>query len=479
MQRSQTFFQQPTTKKSDSPVLSMNLKKALMKITSYLKLIDERIMVSSHFFSNPVHFRARLNTLLAENSDFKKIFLTFAMTAAFNRNVTLPPNEDENPLQLDEQELAAILAFARSEKLVPEFKIYYILNQNLKDINAYENFKNKILAHPSYKKLRLNIWFDDLNKAIYLGHSAQHLSIVLDRLFPDTRYNKWNQGGDLFGLTVKSTYDLDYKLLREQTKPIEQKASWKDVELPPSLSLPELVDQIITPQGLTIGEGHETKSSKKFVMESVEQLKKNVRVVFLEHLIVEDHQSLLDEYFITKKMPKELKAYLKHLDQDNYLYKGETPYTFTNMVKTLVEADIRVIAFDNRISYSIQDNDQLRMQTMNSLAAGALNQAREQGYIKETDSFIFFVGSMHMYTFENAPGVCDYTKTLGILISPLIKGLVDQDCIKLNVKNLFDSGIDSEIVLFLNEKENSLPEKIPTEKKEISPEIKEAKEFRP
>lgn len=193
-------------------------------------------------------------------------------------------------------------------------------------------------------------------------------------------------------------------------------------ELSQSPTEHELIDACLgAGNGMVIGESHEDSSPKEFLINNMEYMKsKGITTIYLEHLLHERHQTMLDDYFSSNDapMPKELELYLKHLDKERKL---EGNGTFYNLVLNAKKYGLRVVAIDNQATYgsnpmnSFTDiyNDSAtknRYTSMNKQMKIRLDEYNDGG------KYIVFIGSAHVYKNGDVPGVTNYLGCAGIVV---------------------------------------------------------------
>lgn len=154
--------------------------------------------------------------------------------------------------------------------------------------------------------------------------------------------------------------------------------------------------------GLVVGEAHQCAMPKQFLIDNMATLKeKGVTTIYLEHLIYESHQQLLDEYLragSAEPMPIELELYLKKIDKE---FNLEGTGTFYHLVKAAKESGIRIIAIDTAASYSIVDkhiadlsSPEVTVDRMKAMNAAMVKRFEEHPP-ENGGKFVAFVGSAH------------------------------------------------------------------------------------
>lgn len=197
-----------------------------------------------------------------------------------------------------------------------------------------------------------------------------------------------------------------------------------------------------TSTGLIVGEVHEHKSPKQFLVDNMPLFKsQGVTTIYIEHLLQERHQSLLDAYLHSAPdatMPRELELYLNYLDKERNL-SGST--TFTAVVQAAKKHQIRIVAIDSEATYSIGVTDSLG-DLGNTQATkerySAMNMAMLDRYKEFNDGgkYIAFIGSGHVSTCLDVPGVSELLGSPNIVVNDLDESIeehIEQD-ILLEIK---------------------------------------------
>jgi hypothetical protein len=175
--------------------------------------------------------------------------------------------------------------------------------------------------------------------------------------------------------------------------------------------------------GACIGEIHHDISPKKLLIESMNRLKREgVTTIFIEHLLYDHHQAELDSLHAKKqfKPSKELEAYLTAMDH-GHMKKHESEiisnFGYTAMIKSAIQANIRVVAVDTEVSYtSFQEGlnshkkQQDRYKTMNYQVNKIIDTEKGQG------KWIAFVGSAHSTTCKEIPGISELLDVPSIVV---------------------------------------------------------------
>lgn len=186
-------------------------------------------------------------------------------------------------------------------------------------------------------------------------------------------------------------------------------------------------------RGITIGEVHSDTSPKKLLIENMASLKKTgVTKIFLEHLLTDFHSQELNIYFNAPNgtpMPLGLAAHLNTLDNGYHIDCNE--HNFFHLVESAKANGIQVEAFDTSASYysydpDINHNDEgakQRYSLMNHLAAKAIENNSESD---KNNKWIMLIGSGHLTTLKEIPGVADLTDTPAVIIEDGTSNTVTQ-----------------------------------------------------
>lgn len=179
-----------------------------------------------------------------------------------------------------------------------------------------------------------------------------------------------------------------------------------------------------------LAESHNDIGSKKFLIQNMKKFKEaGYDVLFIEHLYY-DHQSDLDVFYQTGKMPNRLKDRLKNLDNGfsrfNYRKDWDTN-NYTSVVVAAKKAGIRVVAIDTEGVYATQDcsgfathDHDNRIANMNYAATQIIN--RETSLLNNGKKWIAFMGASHAkQEEEKIPGMSELTGARTVFIHPLYR----------------------------------------------------------
>ena len=238
---------------------------------------------------------------------------------------------------------------------------------------------------------------------------------------------------------------------REFNKPLPSKVS---VVLPSGINETGLIETCLkNNQGFVVGEVHNDKSAKQFFIDNMGFLKsQGVEILYMEHLLHECHQTLLDEYYRSPpntKMPQLLELYLKDQDKNRGLSGSAT---FYNVVKAAKENGIRIIAIDSEVTYQLgvaknigdlSDSKEDRIKAMNMLMLERFQEYQNS----TTGKYVMFIGSAHVATYLNIPGGSELLGCPSIVINDLNKTNINES-IKQNVEFHVPHGMKKEILHF-------------------------------
>lgn len=217
--------------------------------------------------------------------------------------------------------------------------------------------------------------------------------------------------------------------------------------IPPMASINTL-DELVS-SNIIIGEfSHSCMSSKNFLISNMNYLKaQGFTTLFMEHLYYDD-QAELDHFCKSPthaKIPAKLKSRLKELDAGHgmRLFCGPvmkknietwSKNNFTALVKAAKQAGIRVVAIDTAYLYEQQDNhkdhygenlDGFRYKSMNFSAYQIIKREMHQ----TSDKWLALIGSAHLKTYHNVPGLADLLQARAVLIDDaVVTDENDQTC---------------------------------------------------
>jgi cellobiose-specific phosphotransferase system component IIB len=215
---------------------------------------------------------------------------------------------------------------------------------------------------------------------------------------------------------------------------------YSDLQLParppvptlnPAASAEEIIEKTLEhARGLVIGESHGEIGSKQWLIENMERLAgKNVKTLYMEHLLTDFHQAALDSFFETGVMAKDLENYLKALDIGNMTDPLER-YTFVEVVKAAGKQGIRVQAIDCMASYRLNGmeilnnqerivDEMARQKMMNYFARSII---RSDQALRGAHKWAALMGNSHSNTFEGIAGVSELEEAIGIRVEDVAEG---------------------------------------------------------
>jgi hypothetical protein len=199
----------------------------------------------------------------------------------------------------------------------------------------------------------------------------------------------------------------------------------------PDASAEEIIEKILEhARGLVIGESHDAIGSKQWLIENMELLaNKNVKTLYMEHLLTDFHQAALDGFFETGTMTKDLESYLNALDVGN-MTDPLGRYTFVQLVKQARQFRIRVQAIDCMASYRLNGMERVgslepaveptaRQKMMNYFARSII---RSDQALRGAHKWVALMGNSHSNTFEGVAGVSELEEAIGIRVEDVAQG---------------------------------------------------------
>lgn len=188
----------------------------------------------------------------------------------------------------------------------------------------------------------------------------------------------------------------------------------------------EIIEKILEhARGLVLGESHTAIGSKQWLIENMQLLaSKQVKSLYMEHLLTDFHQAALDEFFRTGNMPQKLEAYLKALDVGNMTDPLER-YTFLELVKEARKQGIHVQAIDCMASYRLNGmdlplgNNTARQKMMNYFARLMI---RADQSARGAHKWVALMGNSHSNTFDGVAGVSELEEAIGIRVEDVAEG---------------------------------------------------------
>jgi hypothetical protein len=202
-------------------------------------------------------------------------------------------------------------------------------------------------------------------------------------------------------------------------------------QLEATASAEEIIEKTLeNARGLVIGESHDGIGSKQWLIENMELLaSKNVKTLYMEHLLTDFHQAGLDSFARTGVMPKELESYLKALDTGNMTDPlGRS--TFLEVVREAGKQGIHVQAIDCMASYRLNGMDIIsgqeriidetaRQKMMNYFSRSII---RTDQAVRGAHKWAALMGNSHSNTFEGVAGVSELEEAIGIRVEDVAEG---------------------------------------------------------
>ena len=174
--------------------------------------------------------------------------------------------------------------------------------------------------------------------------------------------------------------------------------------------------------GLVIGEAHIAQSSKRLLIDSMKQLKKQgVKTLYIEHLLTDLHQEALGTYQRTLKMPSTLEHYLTSLDSGQMpRYSG--PNTFTNVIKAANKHGLRIRALDCTASYHVKGLN--RLEARSEMFSYFANEVIKADQLAEgPHKWVAFVGSSHTDMYLGVPGLAQLQDAVSLHVRDTVPEL--------------------------------------------------------
>ena len=196
-------------------------------------------------------------------------------------------------------------------------------------------------------------------------------------------------------------------------------------ELPASTSPKELFERLYeNTQGIVLGEVHAQQSGKKILISQMSDLAtSDVKVLFLEHLQTDLHQTHLDTLFETGKMPVVLDDYLKFQDAGRKL-SPESPYTYSKLVREAQRHGIRIKALDCAASYNLQGlpSERIDVNRYEIFSYFSSQIIRTYQLKNPTHKWIALTGNSHTNTFLGIPGLAELEGAIGVHVLDVAPG---------------------------------------------------------
>lgn len=183
--------------------------------------------------------------------------------------------------------------------------------------------------------------------------------------------------------------------------------------------------------GVVIGEVHSNQSGKKLLTTQMSKLAElDVKVLYLEHLQTDFHQTFLDDFFKTGKMPIVLDEFLKAQDAGHGINPA-SPHTYSKLVREARRHGIEVIATDCAASYNHRGlhpeasgmagspAELIRYEMFSYFASQVI---RAHQVKTGTRKWIALTGNTHANTYQGVPGLAELEGAIGVRISDTFPG---------------------------------------------------------
>ncbi len=187
----------------------------------------------------------------------------------------------------------------------------------------------------------------------------------------------------------------------------------------PGISHGELLENLYQQtNGVVIGEKHSSIASKKLIIDNMPLLaRRDVKTLYLEHLLSDVHQADLDRFIETGHMSKSLLHDLKKLDLGHQT-DTDGVYTFEQLVIQARANGLEVRAIDCAASYHIREIDHPALSTRQQMFSYfASRTIRKHQDVMGTHKWIALVGNSHANTYEKiVPGLAELEGGIGIRV---------------------------------------------------------------
>ncbi|HEX8542375.1 MAG TPA: membrane-targeted effector domain-containing toxin [Pseudomonas sp.] len=207
------------------------------------------------------------------------------------------------------------------------------------------------------------------------------------------------------------------------------------IDLPPRPDLPAvtpdtslagfLTGLYATVDRVVVGESHSSIASKKLILDNLPLLaRRNVKTLYMEHLLTDLHQADLDRFFETGEISKTLLHDLKQLDAGHKTDPRKI-YTFENLVIKARQNGIEVRALDCAASYHVKGIDNETLTTRHQMFGYfASRTIRKHQQVMGAHKWIALVGNTHSNTFEKiVPGLSELEGGIGLRVTDVRPGL--------------------------------------------------------
>ncbi|MBV8045617.1 MAG: membrane-targeted effector domain-containing toxin, partial [Paludibacterium sp.] len=175
--------------------------------------------------------------------------------------------------------------------------------------------------------------------------------------------------------------------------------------------------------GIVVGEVHAEHWGKQLLTEQMASLRdQGVRTLYLEQLITEQHQALLDKWHAApdNAIPERLRSGLEAVDPEHQVGQD---YTFIALVKAAHRHGVAVVPLDcfGAFYTHVLFNELQRIKLMNYYA---MLRIRERQAAAPTDKWIALVGNAHANHFGSVPGIVELTGAVGLRVAGEPAGLL-------------------------------------------------------
>lgn len=189
-------------------------------------------------------------------------------------------------------------------------------------------------------------------------------------------------------------------------------------ESPPARFLEKIYENS---QGLVLGAGAKSTMARQLLIDNLPVLSKlQVQRIYVQHLMKDFDQQLLDDFHTTGVIPDELKNLLRNEDsKDSIDPKGK--YSLRQLLVGARQHGIRIQALDTAISYPdgkrVQNRDPAwspsirRLSTFNYIAHKLIS-ADQQQY--GAHRWLALVESIHVNTLRQIPGLAELQGAVGL-----------------------------------------------------------------
>lgn len=240
---------------------------------------------------------------------------------------------------------------------------------------------------------------------------------ILDKGPTVKREERLAQGRIYFSCDPKSDFDAGLMINREFSQAVRELNSqasslirksracdvisaWKPANSGSGERTPRgvLFGYLRRERGVCIGEAHVDPAPKRLLIDSMQDLHAvGVSYLFLEHVLQDHHQALLDAYFANPNdgMHPLLESYLKKIPRSHEALRGSD---YVQLVKSAVAAGIRVVALDTATSYQSgrETDGSARIRSMNHTAQIIM---KETLATKPNAKYVALVGNTHCGTY--------------------------------------------------------------------------------